>query len=130
MYNRKKTENGETKRICKSEDCSGCPLVQVCTKSGTRTTTRNENQEWIEAYHRKMDSREGRDRIKKRKSVAEHPFGTMKYYMGQTPILLRGKEKVSTEMALYVMGYNIRRYMGTKKAGQEQMAVAAGKIAA
>ena len=130
LYNRRKTENGETKRIYRSENCSGCPLVHVCTKSGTRTITRNENQEWIEAYHKKMDSREGRERMKKRKSVAEHPFGTMKYYMGQTPVLLRGREKVSTEMALYVMGYNIRRYMGTKKAEQEQTAAAAGKIAA
>ena len=77
-----------------------------------------------------MDSRKGTERMKKRKSVTEHPFGTMKYYMGQTPVLFRGKEKVSTEMAMYVMGYNIRRYMGTKKARQEQMAVAAGKIAA
>jgi transposase len=130
LYHRKKTENGETKRIYKSEGCGGCPLVAVCTKSGTRTTTRNENQEWIDAYHRKMDSREGRERMKKRKSVAEHPFGTMKYYMGQTPVLLRGKRKVSTEMALYVIGYNIRRYMAAKREERGQKGAVSGKIAA
>ena len=129
-YNRKKTENGERKRIYRSEGCGGCPLVPVCTKSGTRTVTRNENQEWIDAYQKKMDSREGRQRMKKRKSVAEHPFGTMKYYMGQTPVLLRGKDRVSTEMALYVTGYNIRRYMATKKAGQGQKAIATLRMAA
>ena len=130
LYNRKKTENGETKKIYRSEGCSGCPLVPVCTKSGTRTTTRNENQEWIDAYQKKMNSTEGRQRMKKRKSVAEHPFGTMKYYMGQTPLLLRGKDKISTEMALYVMGYNIRRYMANKRAEQEKKAVSALKMAA
>lgn len=130
LYSRKKTENGETKKIYRSEGCGGCPLVGACTKSGTRTVTRNGNQEWIDAYHKKMDSPEGRERMKKRKSVAEHPFGTIKYYMGQTPVLLRGKDKVSTEMALYVLGYNIRRYMGTKKTGQGENALTASRMAA
>ena len=130
LYSRKKTENGETKKIYRSEGCGGCPLVGACTKSGTRTVTRNGNQEWIDAYHKKMDSPEGRERMKKRRSVAEHPFGTIKYYMGQTPVLLRGKDKVSTEMALYVMGYNIRRYMGTKKTGQGENALTACRMAA
>jgi hypothetical protein len=34
----------------------------------------------------------------------------MKYYMGQIPLLLRGKEKVQTEMSLYALGYNLKRY--------------------
>ena len=41
--------------------------------------------------------------------MVEHPFGTMKYYMGQIPILLRGKEKVQVEMDLYSTGYNLIR---------------------
>lgn len=77
-----------------------------------------------------MDSPDGRQRMKKRKSVAEHPFGTLKYYMGQTPVLLRGQDKVSSEMALYVMGYNIRRYMGVKQKKQGQNAVSVLKTAA
>jgi hypothetical protein len=37
------------------------------------------------------------------------PFGTMKYLMGQIPILLREKEKVQTEMDLYSTAYNLIR---------------------
>jgi hypothetical protein len=58
-----------------------------------------------------------KEKFKQRKCVVEHPFGTMKYYMGQIPILLRGKEcfdlaqqpKVQVEMDLYSTGYNLIR---------------------
>lgn len=117
-YSRKKTEQGYEKRIYKSKDCSGCPLLDICTKPGSkdrnRTYTRNHNQEWIDAYRQKMKSKTGKEKMKQRKAVVEHPFGTMKYYMGQMPTLLRGKEKVSTEMGLYSIAYNLKRFLAIK----------------
>lgn len=114
-YFRKKTENGEEKRIYRSQDCSGCPFMEVCTKpvkgERKRTYTRNANQEWLDGYIEKMKSEKGKIKIRQRKAVAEHPFGTMKYYMGQMPTVLRGREKVSTEMGLYAIAYNLKRYM-------------------
>jgi len=56
--------------------------------------------------------------------VAEHPFGTMKYYMGQIPILLRGKEKVQVEMDLYSSAYNLIRLKNV-----EQVSVLLEKLA-
>jgi hypothetical protein len=111
---RNKTENGEEKRIYRSRDCEGCPLIDSCTKNGRRTLTRNKNQEWIDLYREKMESEIGKERLTERKSVAEHPFATMKYYMGQMPTLLRGKQKVSSEMALYTIAYNLKRYLTLK----------------
>lgn len=109
-YRRKKTVDGRSGRIYTGRACDGCIKKSICTTAGGRSIYRNENQEWIDAYHTKMESQEGRDKLKKRKSVAEHPFGTMKYSMGQIPLLLRGKGKVQIEMTLHAIGYNLKRY--------------------
>jgi len=61
-----------------------------------------------------MKSDEGRAKMVKRKSTVEHPFGTMKYCMGQIPVLLRGKKKVASEMGLYVIAYNLKRFITLK----------------
>jgi len=45
----------------------------------------------------------------KRKEMAEHPFGTVKWYDGAHYFLCRGKEKVTAEMALSFLSYNLRR---------------------
>jgi hypothetical protein len=46
-----------------------------------------------------------------RKQMVEHPFGTIKYWMGKIPLLLRGKQKVTTEMNIYSTIYNFRRLL-------------------
>jgi len=117
-YKRKKTEKGFEKRIYKSKDCSGCQFLDLCTKPNSkdrnRTYTRNHNQVYIDAYKEKMKSDEGKEKMVKRKSTVEHPFGTMKYCMGQIPVLLRGRKKVSSEMGLYVIAYNLKRFITIK----------------
>ena len=44
-----------------------------------------------------------------RKEVAEHPFGTIKWYDGAYHFLCRGKEKVSAKIVLSFLSYNLRR---------------------
>jgi len=39
----------------------------------------------------------------------EHVFGVLKCWMGKIPLLLRGKEKVQTEINLYTTAYNLKR---------------------
>ena len=46
-----------------------------------------------------------------RRQTAEHPFGTIKCWMGATHFLMRGLRKVPTEMALNVLAYNMKRVM-------------------
>ncbi len=44
-----------------------------------------------------------------RRCTAEHPFGTLKSWMGATHFLRRTKDKVDAEMNLFVLAYNIKR---------------------
>jgi len=44
-----------------------------------------------------------------RKQTVEHPFGTIKFWMGASHILTRGFKGVSTEMNLHVLAYNLKR---------------------
>ena len=44
-----------------------------------------------------------------RRQTAEHPFGTIKAWMGATHFRLRTLEKVKTEMSLHVLAYNLKR---------------------
>jgi hypothetical protein len=44
-----------------------------------------------------------------RRQTAEHPFGTIKAWMGATHFLMRRRYKVATEMALNVLAYNMKR---------------------
>jgi transposase len=94
----------------KCKECIGCPIRKQCTTSKTgRMVLKRVDGEWREAHKEKLKTKEFREKLKKRQCVVEHPFGTMKYYMGQMPILLRGKEKVQVEMDLYATGYNLIR---------------------
>ena len=44
-----------------------------------------------------------------RKQLVEHPFGTIKHWMGATHFSMRGLPKVQAEMSLHVLSYNLRR---------------------
>jgi hypothetical protein len=44
-----------------------------------------------------------------RRSTAEHPFGTIKAWMGATHFRMRRLKNVRTEMAFHVLAYNIKR---------------------
>jgi transposase len=59
---------------------------------------------------------ENKDAIKIRKSTVEHPYGTLKYWMGYTHFQLITLKKVRAEMSLHVLAYNLKRViniMGT-----------------
>ena len=57
-----------------------------------------------------------------RRQTVEHPFGTIKAWMGATHFLTRIIERVSTEMSLHVLAYNIKRAI--KLLGSEAMMTA------
>jgi hypothetical protein len=46
-----------------------------------------------------------------RKQTVEHPFGTIKMWMGASHFLMKRKKNVSTEMSLHVLAYNLKRMM-------------------
>ncbi len=49
--------------------------------------------------------------LRVRKRTVEHPFGTLKQWMGATHFLTRKLAGVSAEMSLNVLAYNLKRVM-------------------
>jgi transposase len=99
-------------------ECDGCSLRSQCTKSKKgRIYHRYLNQKWRDEYKKKMQSKLGKEKTRIRKTIAEHPFGTIKYLMGKIPLKLRGKEKVSTEINLYTTVYNLKRLFNLESFG-------------
>ena len=104
--------------IYRCEDCGGCPLKAKCTKSKTgRMIKRNVDQDWIDKYKERMSKTKSRERIKERKTIVEHPFGTLKWMMGKFHFLLTGKEKVQIEFDLYATAYNFKRLINIDNMG-------------
>ena len=46
-----------------------------------------------------------------RRQTVEHPFGTIKSWMGSTHFQMKTLKHVGTEMALHVLAYNLTRVM-------------------
>jgi hypothetical protein len=46
-----------------------------------------------------------------RRQTVEHPFGTLKSWMGATHFLTKTLDRVSTEMSLHVLAYNLKRVL-------------------
>lgn len=90
-------------------DCKKCKIKADCTDSSARTVYRFTNQKWRNEYESKMNSLIGKTKLIQRKTLSEHPFGTIKYWMGHIPLKTRGKAKVKAEINLYSIGYNLKR---------------------
>jgi len=104
----KSFELGRSIRYYKTKACKSCPIKARCTRNKEgRRISRWEHEAVLEA----MEARVKADPsvLKKRKSIVEHPFGTMKRSMDAGYFLTRGLEKVRTEMSLTVLAYNIKR---------------------
>ena len=54
-----------------------------------------------------------------RGQTVEHPFGTLKAWMGATHFLTKTLPRVSTEMSLHVLAYNFKRL--TRILGAQQV---------
>ena len=51
------------------------------------------------------------EKMRLRRQTAEHQFGTIKAWMGATHFLTKTLGRVSTEMSLHVLAYNLKRVM-------------------
>lgn len=106
----KKDIRGRRKRYYRSGQCEGCSIRKECTSSDKgRIKIRYVNQDFRDSYRERMMEKESKERIKLRKAIVEHPIGTIKLWLGKNPLLLRGKEKVKTEIRLVSLSYNLLR---------------------
>lgn len=92
-------------------NCKPCEIRTQCTFAEARTVYRHMDQERRNTYENKMISPLGKSKLIQRKILSEHVFGTLKYWMGQIPLKTRSLKKVSTEINLYSMCYNLKRLL-------------------
>lgn len=74
-----------------------------------RRISRGEHDSSLDAMQKRLDKKPEAMRI--RRQTVEHPFGTLKHWMGATHFLSRTLKRVSTEMSLHVLAYNMKRVM-------------------
>jgi len=90
-------DNGRTiSNVCRQ-------FVVLCQ----RRVTRWEHEEALDAMQERLERTPEAMRIRRR--TVEHPFGNIKAWMGATHFLTRTKARVSTEMSLHVLAYNMKR---------------------
>lgn len=96
-----------------SATCKACLLKDKCipAQAPYKQIFRYENEHIIKQHKEKMKTEESKAIVKKRGSLVEHPFGTIKRNLGWDHFLVRGKEKVSGENALIMFAYNFKRML-------------------
>ena len=115
LKTKNKFHHGQYMDVYQGIECEGCPVSTQCTSSKYgRIIQRPHNQSWREAYRQRLETVLGKSKVKLRKSLVEHPFGTIRSWMGKIPLLLRGREKVDTEINIYTTAYNIKRLISLK----------------
>jgi hypothetical protein len=87
--------------------CRSCPVRAQCTRGAYRKLTVHEHQELIDAHQARLRARP--EIFKQRRALAEHPFGTLKFWLGYRAFLCRGLEMVRAEFSLSCLAYNFRR---------------------
>src|SRR4249920_1848127 len=102
-------EDGKKLRRYWTSACQTCALKAQCTTGPERRIARWEHEAVLEKVQQRLDRNP--DKMTLRRQTAEHPFGTIKCWMGATHFLMRGLPKVATEMALNVLAYNMKRVM-------------------
>jgi len=95
--------------------CRYCDIKAQCTSGVHRKMSRWEHEAVLEKAQARLDR--SPDAMRIRRATVEHPFGTLKAWMGSTHFLTKTLDRVSTEMSLHVLAYNMKRMMkimGTK----------------
>jgi len=108
IYRFTRTEAGKQIRRYWSSACSSCSIKSKCTPSDYRRISRWEHEDVVERAEARLTSYPEAMRV--RRATVEHPFGTLKQWMG-SGFLTKRKHNVSTEMSLHVLAYNMKRAM-------------------
>ncbi len=107
IYRFTRTEAGKEIRRYWSSACTTCPIKNKCTTGEHRRVSRWVHEAVVERAQARINSRP--DIMRVRRSTVEHPFGTIKSWMGSTHFAMKTLPRVSTEMSLHVLAYNLKR---------------------
>jgi len=102
-------QDGKAIRTYWSSNCAGCVIKEKCTNSKERRIRRWEHEDVLERVQQRLDK--DPTQLAVRSMTVEHPYGTIKSWMGATHFKMRRLKNVATEMALHVLAYNMTRVM-------------------
>ena len=102
-------EKGQTIHKYWSSNCPSCAIRGQCTSGKYRRVGRWEHEAVVEAVEARLEKEP--ERMRTRRETVEHPFGTLKCWMGYTHFQTKTLKRVSTEMSLHVLAYNLKRVM-------------------
>ena len=108
-YRYSNEEAGKMLRRYWTSACQACALKAKCTTARERRISRWEHEAVLESVQARLDRNP--DKMRVRRQTVEHPFGTIKSWMGATHFQMKTLEHVGTEMALHVLAYNMKRVM-------------------
>jgi transposase len=109
IYRFTREESGLQIRRYWSSACTQCSMKSQCTPSDYRRISRWEHESVLEAVQHRLDHNPEAMSIRRR--TIEHVFGTLKHWMGSTHFQTRRIERVSTEMSLHILAYNLKRFI-------------------
>jgi transposase len=102
-------EDGLTIHKYWTSACPRCPIKSQCTTGEYRRITRWQHESVLETMQERLDRKPDAMRVRRR--TVEHPFGTLKMWMGATHFLTKTLPRVKAEMSLHVLAYNLKRVM-------------------
>jgi hypothetical protein len=108
-YRYTREEDGKNLHRYWTSACQACSLKPKCTPSPQRRISRWEHEAVLEKVQARLDADPNKMRV--RRQTVEHPFGTIKSWMGSTHFQMKTLKNVGVEMALHVLAYNMKRVM-------------------
>jgi transposase len=93
--------------VYETNQCTSCPIQTKCTTSNAKRIKRWEKEDILDAADALL--KQNPDAMRQRKQLVEHPYGTIKHWMGSTHFLMKRLPNVQAEMSLHVLAYNMRR---------------------
>jgi len=102
-------EHGLNLNVYWATACKDCSIKAQCTTGPERRVKRWEREDVLDAMQARLDA--APEKMQLRRQTVEHPFGTLKAWMGATHFLTKTLPRVSTEMSLHVLAYNMKRVM-------------------
>jgi transposase len=107
IYRFTREEAGKQIRRYWSSACPHCALKPRCTSGDYRRISRWVDEHWLEAADAELKKNPAA--MRQRKRLVEHPYGTIKQWMGSTHFLMKRLPNVQAEMSLHVLAYNLKR---------------------
>ena len=102
-----KVRDNDTVIFVNRAACKACTLRAQCTNAAFRKVIRYANEAILDRMAARLAAKP--EVLDQRRESVEHPFGSIKQWMGQRNFLTRRIENVRGEFSLTALAYNIRR---------------------